>query len=58
MELSPSQVIVLATPVFLLMIAAEIAWGLWRGRNTYRVNDAGKLTSMRGYWTMDDMTFG
>lgn len=29
-----------------------------RGIFTYRVNDAGKLTSMRGYWTMDDMTFG
>lgn len=40
MNLSPSQVIVLATPVFLLMIAAEVAWGLWRGRNTYRLNDA------------------
>jgi alkylglycerol monooxygenase len=40
MKLSPSQIIVLATPVFLLMIAAEIAWGVWRGRNTYRLNDA------------------
>ena len=28
-----------------------------RGIFTYRVNDEGKLTSMRGYWTMDDMTF-
>ena len=28
-----------------------------RGVFTYRVNDAGKLTSMRGYWTMDDMVF-
>jgi steroid delta-isomerase len=24
---------------------------------SYRVNDAGKLTSMRGYWTLDDMEF-
>ena len=40
MNLSPSQVIVLATPVFLLLIALEIAWGRARGRNTYRLNDA------------------
>jgi len=38
--MSPSQVIVLATPVFLLLIAAELAWGVVRGRNTYRLNDA------------------
>ena len=35
-----AQVIVLATPVFLLAIAAEFAVGLARGRNTYRLNDA------------------
>lgn len=40
MNLSPSQVIVLATPVFLLLIAVEFAYGLARGRNTYRLNDA------------------
>src|SRR5512140_395951 len=40
MSLSPSQVIVLATPVFLLLIAIEIAWGRARGRNTYRLSDA------------------
>jgi alkylglycerol monooxygenase len=40
MQLSPSQVIVLATPVFLLLIALEFAWGVRRGRNTYRLNDA------------------
>ena len=34
------QVIVLATPVFLLLIALEVIWGLARGRNTYRLNDA------------------
>jgi sterol desaturase/sphingolipid hydroxylase (fatty acid hydroxylase superfamily) len=27
-------------PFFLLLIAVEIAWGLWRNNNTYRVNDA------------------
>jgi sterol desaturase/sphingolipid hydroxylase (fatty acid hydroxylase superfamily) len=40
MALSPSQVIVLATPVFLLLIAAEYTWGRLRGRDTYRLNDA------------------
>jgi sterol desaturase/sphingolipid hydroxylase (fatty acid hydroxylase superfamily) len=34
------QVIVLATPVFLLLIALEFLVGLKRGRNTYRLNDA------------------
>lgn len=24
---------------------------------TYRLNDEGKLVSMRGYWTLDDMSF-
>ena len=24
---------------------------------TYRLNDAGKLVAMRGYWTLDDMEF-
>ena len=28
-----------------------------RGIFTYRVDEAGKLTQLRGYWTMDDMTF-
>jgi alkylglycerol monooxygenase len=40
MALSPSQVIVLATPVFFALIAAEYAWGVRKGRNTYRLNDA------------------
>ncbi|TWO64997.1 hypothetical protein FN976_27510 [Caenimonas sedimenti] len=40
MQLSPSQVIVLATPVFFLLIALEFAWGVHKGRNTYRLNDA------------------
>ena len=34
-----SQIIVLATPVFLLLIALEFAVGHARGRNTYRLND-------------------
>ncbi|MCW5650061.1 MAG: sterol desaturase family protein [Ramlibacter sp.] len=38
--MSPSQIIVLATPVFLLLMAIEFAWGYTRGRNTYRLNDA------------------
>ena len=33
------QVIVLATPVFLLLIAIEYLVGRRRGRNTYRLND-------------------
>jgi steroid delta-isomerase len=28
-----------------------------RGIFTYRVDDQGLLTSLRGYWTMDDMVF-
>jgi len=38
--MSPSQIIVLATPVFLLLIVVEFAWGYTRGRNSYRLNDA------------------
>ena len=38
--MSPSQVIVLATPVFLLMIGAEFAWSRARGQTVYRLNDA------------------
>jgi alkylglycerol monooxygenase len=38
--MSPSQIIVLATPVFFLLIAIEFAWGWARKRNTYRLNDA------------------
>jgi len=34
------QIIVLATPVFLLLIGIELLIGLKRGRNTYRLNDA------------------
>ena len=35
-----AQVIVLATPIFLGLIALEFGVGLARGRNTYRLNDA------------------
>jgi len=38
--MSPSQVIVFATPVFLLLIGIEFAWGWARKRNTYRLDDA------------------
>lgn len=38
--MSPSQIIVLATPVFLLLIALEFAVGWARGRDTYRLADA------------------
>ncbi|MBI5277478.1 MAG: sterol desaturase family protein [Burkholderiales bacterium] len=39
-ELTPSQVIVFATPVFFALIGLEYAWGVIKGRNTYRLNDA------------------
>lgn len=29
-----------------------------RGVFTYRVNDAGLITNLRGYWNLDMMTFG
>ncbi|HSW07797.1 sterol desaturase family protein [Aquabacterium sp.] len=35
-----AQIIVLATPVFLALIAVELLVGLARGRNTYRLHDA------------------
>ncbi|MDH5540105.1 MAG: fatty acid hydroxylase, partial [Rhizobacter sp.] len=35
-----AQIIVLATPVFLLLIAVEFVVGLHRGHNTYRASDA------------------
>lgn len=38
--MSPSQIIVLATPVFLLLIAIELAVGWRLQRNTYRLADA------------------
>jgi alkylglycerol monooxygenase len=35
-----SQVIVFAAPVFIALILMELAYGIKRGRNTYRLNDA------------------
>jgi sterol desaturase/sphingolipid hydroxylase (fatty acid hydroxylase superfamily) len=40
MSFTGPQVIVLATPVFLALIALEYAVGRLRGRDTYRLNDA------------------
>jgi sterol desaturase/sphingolipid hydroxylase (fatty acid hydroxylase superfamily) len=47
------QIIVLATPVFLLAIALEFAIGVARGRNTYRLHDA--LSSL-GLGVMSQVT--
>ena len=53
----PAQVIVLATPVFLLLIAVDFAVGWARGRNTYRLADAlssiglGILSQLTGVFT-------
>src|SRR3990167_9560363 len=44
--MSPSQIIVLATPVFFALIAIEFVVGLRRGRNTYRFDDALKSISL------------
>jgi sterol desaturase/sphingolipid hydroxylase (fatty acid hydroxylase superfamily) len=48
-----AQIIVLATPVFLALIALEFAVGLARGRNTYRLADT--LTSI-GLGVMSQVT--
>ncbi|MBL8289709.1 MAG: sterol desaturase family protein [Rubrivivax sp.] len=55
--MTPAQVIVVATPVFLALIAFEFAVGLARGRNTYRLADAlssiglGVLSQVVGVFT-------
>ncbi len=52
------QIIVLATPVFFLLIAIEFLIGWKRGRNTYRLNDAlnsialGVLSQLVGVFTV------
>jgi sterol desaturase/sphingolipid hydroxylase (fatty acid hydroxylase superfamily) len=52
-----AQIIVIATPIFLLLIGIEWAIGLVRGRNTYRLNDAlssiglGVLSQIVGVFT-------
>ena len=54
---TPAQIIVLATPVFLIAIAIELAVGIARGRNTYRLHDAissiglGMLSQLAGLFT-------
>lgn len=51
------RIITLATPVFFALIALELAWGLLRGRNTYRLDDAinsiglGVLSQVSGVFT-------
>jgi alkylglycerol monooxygenase len=55
--MTASQIIVLATPVFLLMIGAEYALSRARGRSVYRLNDAinsislGMLSQLSGLFT-------
>ena len=55
--MTPAQIIVLATPVFLGAIALELAIGLARGRNTYRMHDAmasiglGMMSQLVGLFT-------
>jgi alkylglycerol monooxygenase len=55
--MTDAQIIVLATPVFLGLIAVELAVGHWRGRNTYRLHDAmasiglGMLSQLAGLFT-------
>jgi sterol desaturase/sphingolipid hydroxylase (fatty acid hydroxylase superfamily)/uncharacterized membrane protein YhhN len=41
-----SKVIVLATPVFLLLMAVEYLWGRTKGRNTYRLDDTVNSVSL------------
>lgn len=38
-DMTAAQIIVLATPVFLALMAFEYAWGRRTGRNTYRLHD-------------------
>ena len=55
--MTPSQIIVLATPVFLLLIGVEYALSIVRGRPVYRLNDAvssislGVLSQLSGLFT-------
>ena len=60
--LTGPQVIVLATPVFFLLIGIELFVGWRRGRNTYRLNDAinsiglGIMSQLVGVLTTGDLT--
>ncbi len=55
--MTPSQIIVLAIPFFLLLIGIEFTTGLARGRNVYRLNDTiasmslGVLSQLGGLFT-------
>ena len=55
--MTPSQVIVLAIPVFLLLIGAELALSVARGKRVYRLNDTlssmslGVLSQLSGLFT-------
>ena len=55
--MSPNQIIVLATPVFLLMIVGEYLLSVSRGRQVYRLSDAinsislGVLSQLSGLFT-------
>jgi steroid delta-isomerase len=45
----------------ILMLHSKFEGGVTstvRGVFTYRVNDDGLITNMRGYWNMESMTFG
>jgi steroid delta-isomerase len=45
----------------ILVLRSQFEGGLTstvRGVFTYKVNDAGLITNMRGYWNMDGMQFG
>jgi sterol desaturase/sphingolipid hydroxylase (fatty acid hydroxylase superfamily) len=61
--MTPAQIIVLATPVFLGLIAIEYFVGVARRRNTYRLHDAmssiglGMLSQLAGLFTKA-FTFG
>ena len=52
------DLIVYAVPFFILAILAELAYGLWSGRNTYRLNDSfsslslGVLSQARRFVTL------
>ncbi|MDA8646290.1 sterol desaturase family protein [Porticoccaceae bacterium] len=46
-----------AVPFFLLLIVFELAWGWWRGNNTYRVNDSLNSLSLGLLSTVTKLVF-
>lgn len=46
-----------AVPFFLLLILAEIGWGLWRKHTTYRVNDSINSLSLGMLSTLSKLVF-